>query len=256
MRAALIQTQQNALYNFYDEGFLLEPEQTRLLQREMQDNFWRLAESVCDKKCDLIVTTEAMNYCGKESIIGRPAGEDIPCFPEDELFGRFSDLAKRSGAWVVAGVFNKRKDASGVWRSYNSAIVYDRQGEVAAVYDKIHLAGDENDYLTPGVQTVVVPTDFGKLGVAVCYDMQFEDVCRECKEKGAEWMAVPTWGWEHGYGLKRIQETGLKLLMAMAVPYERTIEGERYPSEILDAAGNVLAAADRTRAEVLVADVE
>ena len=68
-------------------------------------------------------------------------------------------------------------------------------------------------------------------------------------------MAVPTWGWEHGYGMQRIKETGLDMAVAMAVPYWMPIEGERMPSELIRGSGQILAAAGYESAELLIGEL-
>ena len=98
---------------------------------------------------------------------------------------------------------------------------------------------------------MVVETDMGKMGVAICYDMQFSDVCRACKEMGAEFMAVPTWGWEAGYGCQRIREIRIPVMAAMAIPYWMDIEGERNPSALIDHNCHILAEGRRDQAEVV-----
>lgn len=254
MKTALIQTKQNKLYSFHCPDDFIAPESAARLQEEMLEQFFGLAEKAVGQNCDLIVTTEAINFCGMESALQTPCDPHIPCGPEGGLFEQLSCLAARTGSWLVAGVYNKRYDNSGRLLCYNSAYIYDRQGRLRNIYDKIHLAGTENEYLIPGNRIVTVETDMGKMGVAVCYDMQFPDVCRGCKEAGAEFMAVPTWGWEHGYGMERIRETGMKVAAAMAVPYWMPIKGERSPSELIGGNGQVLAAAGREDAEVLIGE--
>lgn len=259
MKVALVQTKQNELYSFHkpDEPILME--RAKALQEEMIEQCFQLAEQAAGKGCDLIVTTEAINFCGLESALKTSCEPLIPFYSEEEkdgLFLRLPKLAEEAGSWLVAGVYNKRYDEEGKLHCYNSAFVYNREGVLCGIYDKIHLAGTENDYLTPGRKAMVIDTDMGRMGVAVCYDMQFQDVCRDCREQGASFLAVPTWGWEHGYGMKRVRETGLGIAAAMAVPYWMPIEGERMPSELVRGDGRVLAAAGYESAELLIGELE
>lgn len=250
MKVALIQTKQNVLYNFADTGRRFSVRESAALRDEMVEQTLRLGEDDAGQGCDLIVTTEAVNFCGTpDSIVGDYASL-FPEFPSDPLFDRLSRLARKTGAWLVAGVYNRRGG-----KLYNSAAVWDRSGRFVDIYDKIHLAGSENDALTPGKRIVTVDTDMGRMGLAVCYDMQFPDVCARCRQAGAEFMAVPTWGWEHGYGLRRVRETGLRLAVAMAVPYWMPITGERFPSELVDPDGSVLACAGRTIPQLLIGEM-
>lgn len=250
MRTALIQTKQNLLYNFVDENQALSRPQAEALREEMVEQFFSLAGQTTGQGCDLIVSTEAVNFCGQPSALPGSYGSYLPEWPQDSFFSRLSALAKEAGAWLVAGVYNRRDGAC-----CNYAFVYDRSGALVDIYDKIHLAGTENDVLTPGRKIVTVDADWGRMGVAVCYDMQFPDVCGACRAQGADVLAVPTWGWEHGYGLERVRETGLKLAVAMAVPYWMPIEGERFPSELVAGDGTVLTAAKRNESQVLIGEL-
>jgi nitrilase len=74
-------------------------------------------------------------------------------------------------------------------------------GERVARYDKIHLFDvrldngelyNESAAIEPGDTPVVVATPFGKLGLAVCYDLRFPELFRQLLEQGAELFAVPS----------------------------------------------------------------
>ncbi len=255
MKVAMIQTKQNDLYSFHKPDFTISHDHALALQEEMVEQCFTLAKKAIGQGCDLLVTTEAINFCGQKSALGDSCEDLIPLYPGNVLFSELSCLAKDARSWLVAGVYNKRYDKSGNLFCYNSAFVYDRDGNLKAIYDKIHLTESEKECLITGKNPVVIDTDMGRMGLAICYDMQFEDVCMECKKEGADFMAVPTWGWEHGYGMKRIQETGLEMVLAMAVPFWMPIEGLRSPSELIDGTGRVLAAAGCTQPELLIGEL-
>lgn len=74
-------------------------------------------------------------------------------------------------------------------RRFNSAVLLDRQGQVACVYDKIFpttLELQAKPPRQPGNDTVVYPTDFGRLGLAICFDVSFPEVWRRLADQGAE----------------------------------------------------------------------
>ena len=255
MKVALVQTKQNELYQFNRPDEPVSGDRALALQQEMTSQCLELAEGAVGKGCDLIVTTEAVNFCGLESALGTSCAPYLSRYPGDGLFGRLSDLALRAGSWLVAGVYNRRSNEEGRLCCYNSAFIYDRAGRLRGIYDKIHLTESEQECLTCGHEILTVDTDMGRMGIAVCYDMQFPDVCGRCREAGAEFMAVPTWGWEHGYGMQRIRETGLAVAAAMAVPFWMPIEGERVPSELVNGKGQVLARANCERPELLIGEL-
>jgi deaminated glutathione amidase len=81
-----------------------------------------------------------------------------------------------------------------------ASVVYGPSGERLGRYDKIHLfdvnvpdaaeSHRESAGMVPGKQVVVLPTPFGKLGVAVCYDLRFPELFRCMSEMGADMFAV------------------------------------------------------------------
>jgi len=93
---------------------------------------------------------------------------------------------------LVAGVDNKVRA---------TCLVFDPQGRLAARYDKIHLfdvqvaeSGEsyrESATIEPGDEPVVVETPFGRLGLAVCYDLRFPELFRLLLDRGMEILALP-----------------------------------------------------------------
>ena len=79
----------------------------------------------------------------------------------------------------------------------NAAILIDRQGKVAGIYRKLHLAvADGSDSLesgtTPGKDVPVFDCDFGKLGIQICFDIRYDYGWKELARKGAELVVWPT----------------------------------------------------------------
>src|SRR5947207_2930058 len=79
----------------------------------------------------------------------------------------------------------------------NAAILVGRKGEVVGTYRKIHLVvslerGTMESGSTPGRALPVFDCDFGKLGIQICYDMDFDDGWTELARRGAELIAWPT----------------------------------------------------------------
>jgi len=75
---------------------------------------------------------------------------------------------------------------------YNSAFLIDRSG-VRAVYRKAHLWADEHRWFTPGKEPpAVVDTDLGRIGILVCYDLEFPEWTRIAALAGADLLCAPT----------------------------------------------------------------
>jgi predicted amidohydrolase len=98
--------------------------------------------------------------------------------------------AERGGVEVVVvGGFCERGEDG---RVYNSCALVDGSG-VRAVYRKIHLWDREPLWFSPGTsEAPVVETALGRIGLAVCYDLEFPELARGLALQGAELIAVPT----------------------------------------------------------------
>lgn len=110
-----------------------------------------------------------------------------------------SSQAKTNKVWIVGGTIpitchdeKKIKAAS---------LVYDNTGNCVARYDKIHLfdvvLSDnevylESDSTEPGNSLCIVETPFGKIGLAVCYDLRFPELFRCLFNEGVEIIILPT----------------------------------------------------------------
>lgn len=107
--------------------------------------------------------------------------------------------ARRHRLWLVAGTLPLPTDDG---RARAACLVYNDNGEEVARYDKIHLfdvdVADghrryrESETYQPGEKPVLVETPWGKLGLAVCYDLRFPELFRQLRAEGADLFAVPS----------------------------------------------------------------
>jgi nitrilase len=99
-----------------------------------------------------------------------------------------SETARQHKIWLVGGSIPLV--ASTPDKVLNSCLVFDEHGEQVARYDKIHLFGlelgnesfDEAKTIEPGNQVVVVDSPFGRIGLAICYDLRFPELFRSMKD--------------------------------------------------------------------------
>lgn len=76
---------------------------------------------------------------------------------------------------------------------FNSSALFDAQGNLVAVYRKIHMFGaDEKELFVPGNELVVARLGGRVIGMAICYDIEFPEMARELKRRGADVIIVPT----------------------------------------------------------------
>lgn len=111
--------------------------------------------------------------------------------PGHEVFAGWAEAAAsaRDGAGVVVGGFAESGDDGLL---HNSAAVVDAGG-VRVVYRKAHLWDREKLFFSPGAAPPpVVDTAHGRLGVLVCYDLEFPEWTRTLSLAGADLIAVPT----------------------------------------------------------------
>jgi predicted amidohydrolase len=111
---------------------------------------------------------------------------------DGELLQGWAAEAARGDAVVVGGFCELAPDG----RLFNSSALVDGDG-VLAVYRKVHLWDEERLWFTPGeAPAPVVPTRYGSIGLAVCYDLEFPELTRGLALQGAELIALPT-NWPH-----------------------------------------------------------
>ena len=130
-------------------------------------------------------------------------GEGDPAAPEADwaypvegaVQDTFAREARKLHSYIVVPTYLLEDRATK--RCSNAAILFDRKGEVVGIYRKVQLvvntATDAMEHgATPGKEEPVFQCDFGKLGIQICYDMEFDYGWRELARQGAEIIAWPT----------------------------------------------------------------
>jgi nitrilase len=110
-----------------------------------------------------------------------------------------AEQARRHGIWLVGGTIPLEASVPGKVRA--ACLVYDSSGERVARYDKMHLfdvritesaeSYTESRTIEPGDGLTVIDTPFGRLGLAVCYDLRFPELFRGLFARGMEILALP-----------------------------------------------------------------
>jgi len=116
----------------------------------------------------------------------------------DPVLAAVRTAAAQAGIWVHLGSLALAGGEGG--RLVNRGFVIDRDGEIRARYDKIHLfdvdlaTGEswrESAAYAAGDRSVVVETPVGKLGLSICYDLRFPDLYRVLSDAGAAALSIP-----------------------------------------------------------------
>lgn len=146
------------------------------------------------------------NVAGAEKRIDEAAGAgaELVVFPEDLVTGvggRITEYVDTDGAYretfqalaakyavdLVPGSCLEKEGG----RIFNTTYYIDAGGRVLARYRKVHLWLGEKPYATPGEGPVVVESRFGKVGLAICWDLAFPELFREMFRKGVEIVICP-----------------------------------------------------------------
>ena len=164
---------------------------TRIAERPhttLQDNLKFMAD-VLDQagreKPDAILLTEFFPERGVEGT-AHDRSESIPG-PVTDVLGR---KAREYNSYVISAMLEL--DAG---KTYDTAVLIDRQGRIAGKYRKTHLPlAEVEDGETPGSEYPVFNTDFGRIGMLICWDFVFPETFRMMRLAGAEIVFLPIAG--------------------------------------------------------------
>jgi predicted amidohydrolase len=149
-------------------------------------------EQAGQARADIVCLGETINAL----YTGRPAHEVAEPIPGPST-ATLGEAARRNHLWIVASLYEREGKCV-----YNTAVLIDRQGKLVGRYRKTHLPETEMlAGVTPGTEYPVFQTDFGKIGMQVCYDNFFPEVARSLALNGAEMIFTPIYGdpREEGY---------------------------------------------------------
>lgn len=213
----------------------LKPERTSGAA-ESVERFIRTVEERVDGRVDLIVLPEGITVVGT-GLSYVEVAQSVPG-PVTEMLG---GLARRRKAWVAAGLYEREGRAV-----YNTAVLLDREGRVAGKYRKVYLPREEVERgLTPGHAYPVFETDFGRVGMMICYDVFFPDPARALAAQGADVIVLPIWGGDETLAAARAIENKVFLVAS----------GYDHPTYIMDPDGKRVAQAPQ-RGEVALAEID
>lgn len=149
-------------------------------------------EKIKDENPDFVILPE-MFCCPYQT-------ENFPIYAEKEggpVWQQLSGYAKQYGIYLIGGSMPE-KDAEG--NVYNTSYIFDREGKQIGKHRKVHLFDidvkggqtfKESDTLTAGDSDTVFYTEFGKIGVMLCFDIRFPELSRMMVNDGAKVIFVP-----------------------------------------------------------------
>jgi predicted amidohydrolase len=140
---------------------------------------------------DLAALPEVWPYQGSAPQV-RAAAEPI----DGPRVARLAEVARRYRMWIHGGSVLELEGE----RVFNTSVLLDRDGEIRATYRKIHLfdadppggqPSRESFLYSSGDAVVVAETEFGRVGLSICYDVRFPELYRQLAVQGATITFIP-----------------------------------------------------------------
>lgn len=156
----------------------------------------RLIERAAAEGASLVVLPENFAIMGLEDTDKLAVGEAIGSGPIQDFL---AEAAAKSRLWLVGGTMPIQ---AGNGKVRSTCLIYDDHGHLAGRYDKIHLfdvnvPGTQERYresatIEAGTDPLVLDTPFGRVGVAICYDVRFPELFRHMLAGGVDILVIPS----------------------------------------------------------------
>ena len=155
----------------------------------------RLVKEAKDKGCRIVFLPECFSFIGAKAGEAQAVAEPL----SGPIMRRYKDLACEHDIWLSLGGFQEKSLDPDEARIYNTHVVVDDCGMVAATYRKIHLFDVpmtglvESRQALAGEELVSCDSPAGKLGVTICYDMRFPELYQKLTfVHGAQVLLMPS----------------------------------------------------------------
>ena len=131
--------------------------------------FWKQElKQVIPDKPDLIVLPEVCDLSG--------ADKEYLKVRKNQVLDYFASVAKANHCNIAFGMI--REESEGVLR--NSCVILDRNGRIAGIYNKnFPTIGEMEKGIKPGREAPLIQLDFGKVAVAICFDLNFDELLKQ-----------------------------------------------------------------------------
>lgn len=223
----------------------------------------------------IIVLPECFNSpygCDYFPSYAEPLLPSPPSREQSPSYHALSEMAKETGTYLIAGSIPELVAAEDGNKYYNTALVFSPAGELLASHRKVHLFDidipgkitfRESDVLSPGDSVTVVDLPpYGKVGVAICYDIRFPELATIATRRGAFALLYPgafntTTGPLHWKLLARARAVDNQLYVALCSP-ARDLAASYHAwghSLIVDPMAEVLAEAEEAET-IVYADLD
>jgi predicted amidohydrolase len=193
----------------------------------------RLVSQAASTGADIVVLPEKWNGIG-DAQVSHAIAEPLD---GGESVAAMSGWARGHGITLVGGSITERRE--GREKLSNTSMVFDPEGQVVALYRKIHLFDvevggvvyRESEAEEPGEEAVVAEVEDWRIGLSVCYDVRFPELYRILALEGAELVTVPAHfttptGKDHWHVLLRARAIENQLYVVAAAQVGETLPGK------------------------------
>lgn len=198
---------------------------TRTLKRNLEETLTSL-ENAAKEKTDMIVASEC--FFGRR-VWSLPFEEKILSLDGEEI-NAIRKIAKKHHTYICFSAHIYLENGNPA----NLGVIIGRNGETVGTYAKTHLTmGEIEKGIEPGNEIKVFDLDFGRVGIAICWDLFYPEMVRVLHLKGCEVVLNPTAGFEETRTLERAKECGAYIIASGTQRLSDSI--------ITDPNGNVIA---------------
>ena len=147
-----------------------------------------LVRQAAKEGADMVVLPELFATGYNLDIIG-PRIQELAEPIDGPTITALREVAAECGVYLIAGVA-LLKNLTGI--PYNSSVFIGREGQLVGTADKMHLWALERFYFRAGTEQPVFVTEFGAIGILICYDLGFPEDARMLALKGADVLLCPS----------------------------------------------------------------
>lgn len=165
-----------------------------LVKDDKQENLLtaeKMVEAAAKNGADLMVLPEMFQCPYESDSFAKYAEQD-----NGVTASLLSSLARKNSSFIFGGSIPEQDNDN----IYNTSYIFDQKGNLLGKHRKLHLfdiniddgiSFRESDTLTKGDNITIVETVYGKVGVAICFDIRFPELFVSMAERGTGIMVVP-----------------------------------------------------------------
>ncbi|VEF49782.1 carbon-nitrogen hydrolase [Bacillus freudenreichii] len=214
----------------------------------------QLSPKLGDKQQNLQLISDAMIKAEKDQadlivfpelfLTGYSVGESLGQLAETEDGPGMTEVRKLCLEHGIYAAISFPEQGEGKHYYISSALI-DNNGDVLGVYRKSHLFDEEKKYFTPGSEFKVIETPLGKIGMMICFDVEFPEIARSLKLQGADMIVIvnanmhPYELQHHIFSRARAMENEIPIIICNRLGIEGDLDfcGD---SMVIDATGEIL----------------